>query len=79
MNKHDLPALIIEILESNGGVMGRRKIGRKIFKVALRLCGLNDDFPMTMYYDLGWAQNELADLDLVRTRRVGGDWEWYLV
>jgi hypothetical protein len=34
---------------------------------------------MTMYYDLGWAQNELADLDLVRTRRVGADWEWYLV
>ena len=55
------------------------KIGRKIFKVALRLCGLNDDFPMTMYYDLGWAQNELANLDLVRTRRVGADWEWYLV
>ena len=24
------------------------------------------------------AQKKLADLDIVKTRRVGADWEWYL-
>ena len=78
MNKDDLPALIVNILETNGGVMGRKTIGRIIFNTVLRLCGAKDDFLMTMYYDLGWAQKKLADLDIVKTRRVGADWEWYL-
>ena len=79
MNKNNLPALIVEILESNGGVSTRREIGRKVRVVVERLCDPADDFNMTYYYDLGWAQTELAKLSTVFTRKVGNKSEWYLV